>query len=126
MADQSTSGWAALVAEATARHGAFHLRLCERFDVAPLTVRNRARREQWDRPYRGVVCLPGSADSWWRRASSRLEAVGSDAALTGMAAAYAHSMIRPRTGHDRDHPSRWQVPAHVAARRRADLPKPAR
>jgi hypothetical protein len=95
MVDDSTSQWAGLMRAGMARHGAFHLRLCEQFNVSPLTVRNRANREEWDRPYRGVVCLPGSADSWWRRASSRLEAVGSDAALTGMAAAYAHSMIRP-------------------------------
>jgi hypothetical protein len=93
MSDSPRAGWAGLFAFARVRHGAFHLRRCPDFGLSRSTVRHRAAREGWERPYPGVLCLPGSQSGWWRAASARMEAVGSDVALWRRAAAYAQRMI---------------------------------
>lgn len=98
MEGQERTGWAALLAGTAARHGAFHLRRCAEYRISPDSVRRRARREDWGRPYPAVFLLPGSAEGWWRTSSSRLEVVGSDAALGLRSAAFAQSMLqRPPT-----------------------------
>jgi hypothetical protein len=85
--------WRALFDDASTRHGAFHLRRSPDAGLSPSTVRHRAWREQWEKPYPAVFYLPGSTEGWWRTASGRLELVGSDAALGLRSAAFAQGML---------------------------------
>jgi hypothetical protein len=92
MDPETTSAWADLYETGGARHGAFHLRRVDPLGLSRRTVRNRASREVWERPYPSVFYLPASVDGWWRTTSGRLELVGSDAALAARTAAYALGM----------------------------------
>jgi hypothetical protein len=93
--------WAALArfGVGPGRHGAVSVHDGAPFGIAPKALRRKAAREGWDRPYPGVVCLPGSADTFWRRHVAALLAVnGADLrqpliAISGFSAAHAHGLV---------------------------------
>lgn len=65
------------------------------FGISACVLRQRAAREGRERPYRGVLWLPGPAPGSWRTGAAVLASVPCPgAALSpGSAAAYAHGII---------------------------------
>ena len=85
------------------RHGALSIHDGVQFGLSPDQLRAKAIRDCWERPFDGVLFLPGSNDNFWRRhAAVMLALQGSDwsparIALARFSAAYAVGLLaRPK------------------------------
>jgi hypothetical protein len=99
------------------RFGAVSVLDGRRFGISPGRLRSLARSHGWEQPYRGVVLLPGSRDTFWRRHAAALLAVGGtdwsarQVAMAGWAAAYANGLIdRPKPLLELTKPHRLRAP----------------
>lgn len=88
-------GWAELYDVARARHhGAFAVRDAPAVGLTADAVRARARRDPFERPYPGVVIVPGyPSDHRTHLAAVQLYA-GASAAASGLSAAWLYGLAR--------------------------------
>lgn len=85
--------WAGLFSYAQARHQTLHVTDGAPFAITADALRRRAGREGWERPYPGVLWLPGAVPGFWRTSAGVLASLRCrDAALALRSAAYAHGM----------------------------------
>lgn len=86
--------WSGLFAYGCARHGTLRVTDGVPFGISPKVLRQRAAREGWERPYPGVLWLPGSAPGFWRTSAGVLASLPCREAALGLrSAAYAHGII---------------------------------
>ena len=86
--------WAGLFEYARKRHHTLRLTDGVQFGISADTLRKRTVRERWERPYPGVVWLPGSVPGFWRTSAGVLASLPCcEAALACRTAAYAHGVI---------------------------------
>jgi hypothetical protein len=99
------------------RHGAASIHDGVGYGISPRRLSERASREGWTRPYPGVLYLPGSADSFWRRHAAAMLAVAgrtsvtedATVALARYSAAYSRGLLdhpKPLTELTRCHSAR--------------------
>ncbi|HVL98517.1 MAG TPA: hypothetical protein VM324_04410 [Egibacteraceae bacterium] len=86
--------WAGLLAYAKEHHYTLRVTDGEPFGISASVLRQRAVRECWERPYPGVLWLPGSVHGFWRKSAGVLASLRSrEAALALRTAAHAHGII---------------------------------
>lgn len=87
--------WDAFYAHVAAGYGAVDLRVGPRFGIGARTLRDRCRREGWAAPFerRPVRLHPATSDTFERRVSAGLLALGERALASRHTAAYLHGLI---------------------------------
>ena len=89
----SPTAWREVLALGRAQHGVLAVRQAVALGVAATTLRERARREGWERPFRGVVLLPGCARNHAVLARAAALAGRGDATITGPSALHLHGCL---------------------------------
>lgn len=79
--------WERLFAVAARQHCCVTVAQGERLGIGRSTLWERARREGWQRPYRGVLVVPGGAPDYLQHVAAAALSTGSGAAVGGESAA---------------------------------------
>lgn len=89
----STTAWRRALDLGRAQHGILAVRQAVALGVPRTTFDDRVRREGWERPYRGLVLLPGCDRDARTTIRAAGLAVGSAAVITGTSALYLQGAV---------------------------------
>jgi hypothetical protein len=89
----SSDPWRAVFALARAQHGILAIRQTVALGIPRSSVEDRARREGWERPFRGVVLIPGCPIEPRVLARAAALARGGDTTITGPSALHLRGCL---------------------------------
>lgn len=85
--------WRELYRLAARQHRCVTVWQTDEIGLARRTLENRARREHWERPYRGVLVVPGAPRSYAQEVGAALLSTRPSGAAACEAAAYVHNLV---------------------------------